>query len=108
MSQERVYEDPEFLKSKSEAIDVTLLLDGDTVTYLVPEPPTFTSTGTVKGDNSYKEGVFVHGVDPETGKGWRQYVSMFQIIEVIRNGEVFYSNLPGKGEVFKSYESAQA
>ncbi|MMZ45720.1 hypothetical protein D3C75_410270 [compost metagenome] len=71
-----------------ERVDVTQLKDGDEVHYLGHSDKTpfkaIIETGLVKGDNIYNEGVFVYGDD------WKQYVSMWFIVKVCRNGETIY------------------
>ncbi len=94
--QEKV-EDPEFAKALANVFDVTILKEGDSVFYSTFEPPSYSETGVVKSDNPHKEGVTVHG------DGWKQYVSMWQIMKVERNGELLYSNMPGQEKVFKGY-----
>jgi len=61
------------------------LRDGDIVFYSNFDMGKFLiDKGTVKGDDCYRDGVEVHG------DGWKQYVSKYFIVKVVRNKAVIF------------------
>lgn len=81
----------ELEKAKTEAFDVSTAEAGDKVTYLYPTNDPGYEVGYVRSSTSYTEGITVH--ESLTGEStWKQYVSMFFIIKVERNGEVIFYN----------------